>query len=67
MKTREERIAAARERILARYPDRDAIEVALMTRFKGKTVEELADMYKKASAERQRLVDEEAKRREEDR
>lgn len=53
---KKERIAAAKERLMDRYPDRDEVEVNLMTAFKGLTKEQLRGNYEKAANLRDRLV-----------
>ena len=53
---KQERIAAAKERLMNRYPDCDEIEANLMTAFKGLTKEQLRENYEKASNLRDRLV-----------
>ncbi|EGR0892039.1 hypothetical protein [Vibrio cholerae] len=50
--TRAERIAAAKQRLLSRYPDRDEQESTRMESFKGLTKEELEERFKKAAEER---------------
>ena len=53
---KKERIAAARERLMNRYPDRDEEEVSRMVTFKGLTKEQLRENYEKAANLRDRLV-----------
>lgn len=50
--TRAERVAAAKERLFSRYPDRDEQEVKRMESFKGLTKEELKERFEKAAQER---------------
>ncbi|WP_031428172.1 hypothetical protein [Vibrio parahaemolyticus] len=50
--TRAERVAAAKERLFSRYPDRDEQEAKRMESFKGLTKEELKERFEKAAAER---------------
>ncbi|OAJ95217.1 hypothetical protein [Vibrio bivalvicida] len=50
--TRAERVAAAKERLFSRYPDRDEQEVKRMESFKGLTKEELKERFQKAAEER---------------
>ncbi|EGQ9809177.1 hypothetical protein K5N60_000287 [Vibrio parahaemolyticus] len=50
--TRAERIAAAKERLLSRYPDRDEQETKRIESFKGLTKQELEERFKKAAEAR---------------
>ncbi|CAH7283899.1 hypothetical protein [Vibrio sp. 10N.222.55.C7] len=50
--TRAERVAAAKERLFSRYPDRDEQEVKRMESFKGLTKEQLKERFQKAAEER---------------
>ncbi|HAS6319064.1 TPA: hypothetical protein I7235_01685 [Vibrio vulnificus] len=50
--TRAERVAAAKERLFSRYPDRDEQEVKRMESFKGLTKEQLKERFEKAAQER---------------
>jgi hypothetical protein len=47
-----QRMAAARERMLGRYPDRDAEEARRMESFRGLSKEELKRKFEEAAAER---------------
>lgn len=49
---RMQRMAAARERMLGRYPDRDAEEARRMESFRGLSKEELKRKFEEAAAER---------------
>ena len=53
---KKERFEAAKERLMNRYPDRDELEVNLMTAFQGLTKEQLRENYEKAANLRDRLV-----------
>ncbi|MFB1085152.1 hypothetical protein ACEWGF_08390 [Vibrio diabolicus] len=50
--TRAERVAAAKQRLFSRYPDRDEQEAKRMESFKGLTKEELKRRFEKAAEER---------------
>lgn len=49
---RVERIAAAKQRMLSRYPDRDEQEARRMESFRGLTKEELKQRFDQAARER---------------
>lgn len=50
--TRTERIAAAKARMLSRYPDRDEEEARRMESFRGLTKEQLEERFEQAAEER---------------
>ena len=50
--TRAERVAAAKERLLSRYPDRDEQEAKRMESFRGLTKEQLDERFRQAAEER---------------
>ncbi|MGF1689430.1 hypothetical protein L4C36_22680 [Photobacterium japonica] len=49
---RTQRIAAARARLLSRYPDRDEVEVRRMESFRGLSKDELKRRFEDAARER---------------
>ncbi|MGR5209362.1 hypothetical protein [Vibrio rotiferianus] len=49
---REQRMLAAKERMLSRYPDRDAEEAKRMGSFRGLSKEQLKERFKEAAEER---------------
>ncbi|HIF9173503.1 TPA: hypothetical protein ACX6PS_002182 [Photobacterium damselae] len=61
---REQRMTAARERMLSRYPDRDAEEARRMESFKGLSKDELKQRFRKAAEERGFKLEAEKKRTE---
>ncbi|NQZ91271.1 MAG: hypothetical protein HRT97_02880 [Moritella sp.] len=56
---RAERIAAAKERMLSRYPDRDEEEARRMQSFRGLSEDELKHRFEVAARERGIKVEEE--------
>ena len=56
---RAERIAAAKERMLSRYPDRDEAEAKRMESFRGLSKEELKQKFDEAARERGIKLDKE--------
>ncbi|EKO3541457.1 hypothetical protein K0L52_003257 [Vibrio fluvialis] len=60
---REERIAAAKKRMLSRYPDRDTAEASRMESFRGLSKDELKRRFEEAAKKRGiELQKEQAKR-----
>ncbi|EJL6393200.1 hypothetical protein NMR99_000179 [Vibrio navarrensis] len=49
---REQRIAAAKERMLSRYPDRDSEEARRMASFRGLSKEDLKKRFEDAANDR---------------
>lgn len=49
---REQRMQAAKKRMLSRYPDRDAEETKRMSSFRGLSKEELKARFEQAAKER---------------
>lgn len=61
---RADRIAAAKERMLSRYPDRDEEEARRMESFRGLTKEQLKQRFDDAARERGIKLEEEKERQE---
>ncbi|HCE1956161.1 TPA: hypothetical protein NGS71_000544 [Vibrio parahaemolyticus] len=62
--TRAQRIAAAKERLLSRYPDRDEQEARRMESFRGLTKQQLEERFRKAAKERGVAVEREREQKE---
>lgn len=61
---REQRMLAAKERMLSRYPDRDAEEAKRMESFRGLSKEELKQRFRQAAEERGIKLEEEKRKTE---